>query len=238
MNPLIRKLSARDTLSSEERDTLDKLILQTRDFERGQDVVCEGDRPTFSSLLLSGMACRYTLVGDGRRQITAIHVTGDFVDLHSFTLKVMDHSVAALTKCRFAMVPHEGLTRLTESQPHLTRLLWLSTLIDAAIHREWIVAMGRRSAVGRMAHLICELVYRLGVFDLADRTSVPMPLTQTDLSDALGLSLVHVNRTLRELKDGGVAVWREGSIAIPDWNKLVAVAEFSPTYLHLSVEPR
>jgi CRP-like cAMP-binding protein len=238
MNPLIRKLSARDTLSNEERAMLDRMIAQTRDFERGQDVVREGDRPTYSSLLLNGMACRYTLVGDGRRQITAIHITGDFVDLHSFPLKVMDHSVAALTKCRFAMVPHDGLTRVTETHPHLTRLLWLSTLIDASIHREWIVAMGRRSALGRMAHLICELVYRLGVFDLADRTSVPMPLTQSDLSDALGLSLVHVNRTLREMKDGGVAIWLEDSIAIRDWSKMVEIAEFNPSYLHLGVEPR
>lgn len=150
----------------------------------------------------------------------------------------MDHSVAALTRCRFALVPHDVLMRVTEKSPHLTRLLWLSTLIDASIHRQWIVAMGRRSAAGRLAHLICELVYRLSVFELADRASVPMPLTQSDLSDALGLSLVHVNRTLRELRDAGIASWKDGSIAIHDWDKLVEVAEFNPVYLHLHPEPR
>lgn len=238
MNPLTRKLSVRDDLSSEERETLDRIISQTRDFERGQDVVREGDRPGHSSLLISGTACRYTLVGDGRRQITAIHVTGDFVDLHSFPLKTMDHNVGALTRCRFAMVPHEALAQITERFPHLTRLLWLSTLIDASINRQWIVAMGRRSAAGRMAHLVCELVYRLGLFGMADRSSVPMALTQTDLSDALGLSLVHVNRTLRELKEEGIASWREGAITIHDWDRLVEVAEFNPIYLHMHPEPR
>ena len=136
----------------------------------------------------------------------AIHVVGDFVDLHSFVLKTMDHSVGALTRCRVALVPHEFLQGVTERLPHLTRLLWLDTLVDAATHREWIVGMGRRSALEQLAHLICELYVRLEVLGQVDGATFDLPLTQTDLGDALGLSLVHINRTVRELREAGLLI--------------------------------
>lgn len=235
-NPLTKKLLWHGALADSERAALDVMLERTREFSAGEDLVREGDKPTNSILLLSGFAARYTLVDDGRRQIMAIHVVGDFVDLHSFVLKTMDHSVGALTRCRVALVPHEFLKGVTERLPHLTRLLWLDTLVDAATHREWIVGMGRRSALEQLAHLICELYVRLEVLGQVDGATFELPLTQTDLGDALGLSLVHINRTVRELREADLIKWRGARVTIKDWNKLATLAQFDPTYLHLNRE--
>jgi CRP-like cAMP-binding protein len=237
-NPLTKKLLWHGELSPAERATLDAMIERTKDIASGEDLVREGDKPNHSILLLSGFAARYTLVDDGRRQIMAVHVTGDFVDLHSFVLKTMDHSVGALTRCKIALVPHDFLQGITERLPHLTRLLWLDTLVDASTHREWIVGMGRRSALEQLAHFVCELYVRLEVLGLVDGGSFELPLTQTDLGDALGLSLVHINRTVRELRESGLVTWRGAQVTIKNWDKLVALAQFDPTYLHLNREGR
>jgi CRP-like cAMP-binding protein len=233
-NPLTKKLLWHGDLSPAERATLDAMIERTKEIASGEDLVREGDKPSHSILLLSGFAARYTLVDDGRRQIMAVHVTGDFVDLHSFVLKTMDHSVGALTRCRIALVPHDFLQGITERLPHLTRLLWLDTLVDAATHREWIVGMGRRSALEQLAHFVCELYVRLEVLGLVEGASFELPLTQTDLGDALGLSLVHINRTVRELRESGLVGWRGAQVTIKNWDKLAALAQFDPTYLHLN----
>lgn len=124
-------------------------------------------------------------------------------------------------------------------QPHLTRLLWLATLIDGAIHREWLLALGRRSALGRLAHLVCELFSRLQVVGLiVDGSSFHLPLTQTNLADALGLSPVHVNRTIQELRRRGILTWQHHAVEIHDWKRLAEVAEYNPAYLSLDREPR
>ena len=235
-NPLTRKLLWHGELSATERTALDAMIERKKEFAAGEDLVREGERPSNSILLLDGFAARYTLVDDGRRQIMAIHVVGDFVDLHSFVLKTMDHSVGALTRCRVALVPHEFLQGITERLPHLTRLLWLDTLVDAATHREWIVGMGRRSALEQLAHLVCELYVRLEVLGQVDGATFELPLTQSDLGDALGLSLVHINRTVRELREAGLLAWRGSHVTIREWDKLAALAQFDPTYLHLNRE--
>ena len=237
-NPLTKKLLWHGALSDSERAALDVMLERTREFSSGEDLVREGDKPTNSILLLGGFAARYTLVDDGRRQIMAIHVIGDFVDLHSFVLKTMDHSVGALTRCRVALVPHEFLNGITERLPHLTRLLWLDTLVDAATHREWIVGMGRRSALEQLAHLVCELFVRLEVLGQVEGGSFDLPLTQTDLGDALGLSLVHINRTVRELREAELVTWRGSRVTIHNWTKLASLAQFDPTYLHLNREGR
>ena len=236
INPLTRKLLWHGELSATERTALDAMTERKKEFTAGEDLVREGDRPTNSILLLDGFAARYTLVDDGRRQIMAIHVVGDFVDLHSFVLKTMDHSVGALTRCRVALVPHEFLHGVTERLPHLTRLLWLDTLVDAATHREWIVGMGRRSALEQLAHLVCELYVRLEVLGQVDGATFELPLTQSDLGDALGLSLVHINRTVRELREAGLLAWRGSHVTIREWDKLASLAQFDPTYLHLNRE--
>jgi CRP-like cAMP-binding protein len=202
------------------------------------DLVREGDRPTESSLLLDGFAARYKLLRNGRRQITALHIPGDFVDLHSFLLKKMDHGVVALTRCRVGLVPHSTLHEITETHLHLGRLLWLSTLIDAAIHREWLVAMGRRPALNQIAHLVCELFLRLQAVGLTQDKSFELPLTQAELGDVLGLSTVHVNRVIQQLRADGVITWSEKRIVIEDWSHLQQIAEFDPTFLNLENEPR
>jgi CRP-like cAMP-binding protein len=237
-NPLIRKLEQRDRLSEAEKRIIETIPSQFATYGPGQEVVAEGERPKASKLLVEGVCFRFNAFADGRRQINAIHIAGDFVDLHSFLIHKMDHGIAAATACTFAAVPHEALTRVTEEHPHLTRLLWLSTLIDSSILRQWLTASGRRSAAGQTAHLFCELYLRNKSVGLARDNAFPFPLTQAQLGDCLGLSLVHVNRTLQELRSEGLVSWRSGEVRIEDWDRLAQLAEFDPTYLHLKPEPR
>ena len=237
-NPLIRKLEQRDRLSDEERQVLENAVAKVREVGADEDIVKEGDRPSESSLLLEGFAARYKVLSNGRRQITDFHVVGDFVDLHSFLLKTMDHGIVALTRCRIGVVPHATLNQITEKYPHLARLLWLHTLIDSAIHREWLTAMGRRPANGHLAHLICELFLRLRIVDQAEGDTIQIPITQAELGDALGLSTVHVNRVLQNLRGEGLVRWQGNALTILDWERLQQVAEFTPTYLNLQHEPR
>ena len=235
----ISKLERRDRITAEEEAALLAAAGPAETFAPGSDLVREGDRPDRSMLVAHGFTTRYRLLADGTRQITAIHVPGDFVDLHSFLLKTMDHSVGALSACRVVTFPHANLKTITERHPHLTRLLWLMTLLDSAIHREWIVAMGRRSAHEQLAHLLCEIFTRLTVVGLGDPTrELMLPINQTELGDTLGLSTVHVNRTLQQLRAERLISWQGQSVRILDWDRLARVAEFDPTYLHLDAEPR
>lgn len=237
-NPLVLKLEQRDRLSDDEKRVLESAISRVRVVEADEDIVHEGETPSESSLLLDGFAARYKIFSNGRRQITAIHVAGDFVDLHSFLLKTMDHGVLALTPCRVAVVPHAALERITDEHPHLTRLLWLNTLIDGAIHREWLTTMGRLSATAHMAHFICELFLRLKAVGRTDGDTIHLPLTQAELGDTLGLSTVHVNRVLQELRKEGLIRWQGDALTILDWERLEKVGEFTPTYLNLQHEHR
>jgi CRP-like cAMP-binding protein len=238
LDAFFRKLERRDVVSADERQALIDAAGPVLEVRAGADLVREGERPERSQLVISGFTTRYRVLSDGQRQITAIHVPGDFVDLHSFVLKEMDHSVGALSDCRIVAFPHQALTTITERFPHLTRLLWLMTLLDSAIHREWIVAMGRRSAPGQMAHLVCELYVRLGVVGLVNNDSFTLPLTQMELADALGISAVHVNRVLQELRGENLLTWQNQVIHVVDWPRLQERAEFDPRYLHLNSEPR
>ena len=235
---LLMKLEQRDPLSGAERTALEAAVSRVREVKADDDIVSEGDRPSESSLLIDGFAARYKILTNGRRQITALHILGDFVDLHSFLLHKMDHGVVALTPCRLAVVPHDGLREITERHPHLARLLWLSTLVDGAIHREWLVAMGRRSAVGHMAHLICELFLRLQAVGRTDGETFQLPITQAELGDTIGVSTVHVNRVIQELRGEGLISWRGDRVTINDWDRLRQLADFDPTYLHLDHHPR
>jgi CRP-like cAMP-binding protein len=226
------------TITSEEEFALRGVLSEVVTFEADQDIVCEHARMTHSNLLLEGWAFRYIGLADGRRQIVAIHVPGDFVDLHSFPLQIMDHSVATFTRCRVALAPHERLRGVTEKHPHLARLFWLSTLIDAAVHRQWILGSGQRSALEQTAHLLCELQVRLEVVGEAEGRTFAMPMSQAELADALGMSSVHANRVLQELRAQGVVAWRGRRVTILDWERLVSIAEFDPTYLNLFAAPR
>lgn len=237
--PLIRALERRDDLSADERVLLEQLPARTRKFSKGQEMVAQGSRPRESCLVVSGLAARVQHVGDeGRRQITALHIAGDFVDLHSLLLKVMDHSVVALANCDVVFTPHERLLDITTRTPHLGRLLWLSTLIDAAIQRAWMSSIGRRSSAAQLAHLICEMYLRMEAVGLAGELSFDFPITQHELGDTLGLSTVHANRTLQELRATGLLKWQGSLVTIADFDRLAAFADFDATYLNLSKEPR
>jgi CRP-like cAMP-binding protein len=235
---LLLNLRSHDVVSQEEEDRLRSILRRERRFSVGEDLVSQGTRPNYSTLLIEGFAARYKTMEDGGRQITALNLSGDFVDLHAFPLKVMDHGIVAMSPCHAAFVDHADLVRITEEAPHLTRLLWLDTLVDGAIHREWIVAMGRRTKKAHLAHLICELFMRLQVVRHTEGDSFHFPLSQAEMADVLGLSIVHFNKTLQALRKEGLFTWDNRTIVILDWKRLREVAEFDPTYLNLFVEPR
>jgi CRP-like cAMP-binding protein len=227
------------SLSSAEIDALEAAIAEVRTTAADEEVVGAHEVTRRSMLLLEGWAYRSLSLEDGRRQILALHVPGDFVDMHSFPMRRMDHAVTTLTPCRFAVFPHARLVELTERHPHLARLLWLGTLIDAAILRRWLLGVGQRSALEHAAHLICELYTRLSIVGLANNQGrIPMPLTQAELGDVLGISGVHANRVVQGLRASGAVAWRGAHIEILDWDALQALAQFDPDYLNLYDEPR
>lgn len=235
---LLLKLAARDEVSAEEEAALREVVGDPVDVPSDKTVIRVGQELSESTLLVEGLMCRYKDLRDGGRQISELNVAGDFVDLHSFTLKRLDHNIMTLTPCRIAPAPHEKLKRITEQFPHLTRLLWFSTNLDAAIHREWMLSLGRRSAVERTAHFFCELFLRLEIVGMTDGNRYTLPITQTDLAECLGLTAVHVNRTLKVLREEGLVEFRRRTVIIHDMEGLKRVAEFSPTYLSLEKRPR
>jgi len=197
-----------------------------------------GTTLTQSMLTVEGLVARYKDLSEGQRQIQDIHVAGDFTDLHGFLLKRLDHNVGALTRTRMALVPHDAIRRITEEEPHLSRLLWFATLLDAAIQREKILSVGRRPALARLAHLMCELHVRLDLVGLAEDGSFALPITQLDLGDATGLTSVHVNRMLKQLRDDRLMTFRGARVTIHDWPRLQQVGEFDPAYLYLDRRAR
>ena len=235
---LLMKLAARDEVSAEEEAALREVVGEPVDVRSDRTVIRVGQELNESTLLLEGLMCRYKDLADGGRQISELNIAGDFVDLHSLTLKRLDHNIMTLTPCRIAPAPHEKLKRITEQFPHLTRLLWFSTNLDAAIHREWMLSLGRRSAVERTAHFFCELFLRLEIVGMTDGNRYALPITQTDLAECLGLTAVHVNRTLKVLREEGLVEFRRRTVIIHDMDGLKRVAEFSPTYLSLEKRPR
>ncbi|MFC5036520.1 Crp/Fnr family transcriptional regulator [Tianweitania sediminis] len=238
VNPLIRALEQYDVLSDEERDALRALPLRTRLLQKNEEIIREGDRPTHSCLLVAGFAARTQNLEDGKRQITNLHAPGDFVDLHSLLLKRMDHNVIAFSDCEVAFIPHGALRELIDRHNHLSRLLWVTTLVDAAIDRAWITCLGRRPAIDHLAHFICELFTRLKGRGLNDGNSILFGATQVELGDILGMSTVHVNRTIQDLRKLGLIDWEAGRVTIRDFDRLADRAGFDPAYLNQWVEPR
>jgi CRP-like cAMP-binding protein len=231
--PLLEKMARRDTISPRERETLTSLLGPAKTVPAGKRLIEPGDRPSFSTFLISGFCARFSLTPSGGRQLTELNLAGDFVDLHSLLMRQMDHGVIALSECVVAPVAHDDLRRLTETEPHLTRLLWLETVVDGAIHRQWLVTMGQQNAASRLAHLICELYCRQEAAGLAGAYRFGLPMTQSDLADLLGLTQVHVNRVLMALRRQGLVDWKAGQVAIHDWQGLVSLGRFDPTYLRL-----
>ena len=229
----LKKLRLRTAISADEERVIRDLVAETRAVRPDQFLIRAGQDLNQSILLLDGWLVRSKDLESGERQILEVHLPGDFADLHGFTLKRLDHDVVSVSECVIALVPHERLLELTEQQPHLTRIYWLLTNIDAAIAREQALSLGRRSAISRMAHLFCELHLRLGIVGKTDGDTFEFPLSQRELSECLGLTVVHVNRTLQELRRRNVVESENRRISIIDRPTLESIAEFDPAYLQL-----
>ena len=232
-NMMLRKLRSISPLSEDEKHWLLTLPLQMNSVGPDQDIVREGDRPGECCLVVEGFTCRYKLTAAGKRQIFSFHIAGDIPDLQSLHLKVMDHSLMTLTACKLAFIPHPSLTEVMHRCPRVADVMWRDTLIDAAIFREWMIGIGRRSAATRIAHVLCEVLVKMRAVGLANGLACELPITQTELGDALGLSTVHVNRSLQELRAEGLIEWQRGALSVLNWDGLKEAGEFDPTYLHL-----
>jgi CRP-like cAMP-binding protein len=230
---MIRKLESIFTLTDDERQALETLPMQVNVIKDHQDLVRERDQPSRSCLILSGFACTYKLTAQGKRQIVSFAIAGDIPDLQSLHLKVLDNSVATISQCRVGFITHEDLRDLCERYPRITAAFWRETLIDASIFREWVTNVGQREAYQRMAHLLCELLVRLRAVDLVEDHVCDLPITQSEFADALGVTTVHVNRVLQQMRADGLIETKGTQLKIPDWDKLKQVGEFDPTYLHL-----
>jgi CRP-like cAMP-binding protein len=220
-------------LTESEHTALEAAASGTISYAAKRIIVRERAPLNHCTLLLSGFVERFKDTSEGRRQILALHVPGDFVDLHSYPLKYLEHSVAALTPVTVATFPHESIRALTARSATLTELLWRSTLIDAATNRQWIVSIGSRGAAARLAHLFCEMFLRMERIGMTQGHDYDLPVTQIDLADACGLTAVHANRMLRHLRERGLVEFRQGVVRILNWDRLRDYAEFDPGYLFL-----
>lgn len=236
---LIAKLERFTKLSSADRILIQKLGTdRVRHFGPHEDILREGEPPTDVNLILSGWAYRYKQLEDGRRQIIAFFLPGDLCDHNIFILREMDHSVGTITKVMVAGVSREAFEAATLKHPRITQALWWEALVTSAIQREWTVNLGQRNAAERMAHLLCELFLRLQTVELTNGNSCEFPVTQAELADATGLTSVHVNRTLQELRSAGLIELKSRTLVILDLEKLMQVAMFNTNYLHLGHEGR
>lgn len=234
LEPLVSKLAYRVQLDAADRAAILALPFTAKLIERHHYIVREHDVATHSCLMLSGYSIRSKTVASGNRQIVSVHMKGEMVDLQNSLLERADHSVQMLTSSKVALIPREAVVKLTMDRPMVARAMWIDTLVDASIFREWIANVGRRDARTRIAHLLCEFSLRLKVAGLGDNTHYELPMTQEQLGDATGLTSVHVNRTIKSLEaDRLIERSDPRSIEIGDWRKLADVGDFDSNYLHL-----
>lgn len=243
IDKLLVKLRHYDVLSVEEEEVLRAAASQKLSFRKGQTIIRARKELHQSTLVAEGIVHSFRTTADGHRQAVQFAVPGDFIDLHSLLMKMVDHDLVAMSDCEVVTFPHERLIEITKKHDHLTRLLWLSTVVDGAIERETIASLGVRSAVSRLAHLFCELQVRLEAVGLAQPCEGPacsydLSLSQEELSDILGMTPVHMNRVLKELRERGLLTFRGRIVEISNWKGLVALAEFDPFYLSLRQRPR
>jgi CRP-like cAMP-binding protein len=239
LEPLVQKLAYRVKLDDDDRAAILALPFTTKRIERHHYVVREHDVATHSCLILSGFAVRHKLVSSGNRQIVSIHMKGEMVDLQNSLLERADHSVQMLTLSKVALIPREEVLKLTAERPMVARAMWVDTLVDASIFREWVANVGRRDARTRIAHLLCEFSLRLKVAGIGEETAYELPMTQEQLGDATGLTSVHVNRTIKSLEaDGLIKRTDPRFIQIGDWRKLAHAGDFDSNYLHLRSDER
>ena len=232
-NPLIRKLEGFASLSAVDRAALARICAEPRCVAPGTDLVREGDKPEGVFLVLSGMAYRSKMRANGARQIMAYLVPGDLCDLDAALLSAMDHTITTASTCSVVRLAPETMADLLDNHPQIALALRKAQLVAQATGREWLVNVGRRSAPERLAHLFCELLVRLQAVGLAEQDSYRLPITQLDLADTPGLTSVHVNRVLQDLRRNGLIELRKRHLRILDLPRFRALAEFRPDYLHL-----
>jgi CRP-like cAMP-binding protein len=238
-HPFIRKLEQFTRLSADDQRLLERLTWEhVRRIGPREDIVCEGDEPGEIHLILSGWACRSKQLEDGRGAILAFLLPGDLCDLDSFLLRPMDHSVGALTAVTVAGIPRPLFDDLMLHHTRIAQALWGQVLIDAAVQREWTLNLSQRTAYERLCHLLCELFLRLRAVGLTQGTSCELPITQAKLAEATGLTLVHLNRMLQELRAANLVVLKSKTLTIPNLEALMSAALFNPSYLHLDQAER
>lgn len=230
--PVATKLRHFLPLSAEDVGLLHAGLRRLESYAAHTDVIQEGSEPRYLNVVLQGWICRYKQLEDGRRQIIAFFVPGDMCDPCVFLLDNMSHALATLTPATIARVSEPEILKLMQTSPGLTKAFWLEMLVSADIQREWTVSLGRRTAIERLAHLLCELLVRLRAVGLNEGPECELPLTQTDLGDALGLSSVHVNRTLQELRGMRLIELKGRRLVVRNETALQALALFNPDYLH------
>jgi len=236
LETFIRKLRASTDLDEGDIAAIQALPVRIKELPANTAIVQEGDRPSQCCLMIKGFAVRSKTTDRGKRQILSVHISGDVPDLQSLHLHVMDHDFKTLSKGTVGFIPHDALRALTRSRPVVAEALWRETLIDAAIFREWIVNVGRRSANERLAHFIMEMRRRLELVGLASNGHFELPMTQQDLADAVGLTPVHVNRVIKALRTGGLLEFRKHVVTLGDAEELMKLGDFDDMYLHQSPE--
>ena len=237
MEALFKRLSHYIEIGDAERDALYALPVRERTHNPGDDIIEKGEEPDEAIIIKSGWAARYIALKDGRSQILNFLLPGDMHDLQVFIADESDHSVAAITKVEILSIPQEAVLRVFSQDNNVGLAFWWATLQEEAILREQIVRNGRRNALERVAHLLLELHRRALVIGQGDDSEFRLPVSQVLISDALGLSYVHVSRVLRKLTNDGLIEREKDLLIIKDRQGLIEACDFSPAYLHLDAEP-
>lgn len=232
-NNLVTKLSRYIELDDREIAALDHLARNPHSNKAGTDLILEGTNPRNVFLLLEGWGCRYSILRNGNRQIFGYLLPGDLCDVHVFMLDKMDHSIGLLSDAKVVQIPADEMLDLLNRYPRIERALWIATLVAESTLRQWVVNVGQRNAFERVGHLFCELWVRMQAVDQVDHNKFDLPLTQTELADTLGLTSVHINRTLQRLREQGLIALGKGRLTILEPEKLVEISGFDGSYLRL-----
>lgn len=232
IDPLLHRLESIGVVTDEDRAALRRLPMRETQLAKGSEVVADGEVSTSCCLVVSGYLCRSKTLPNGNRQIFSLHTSGDIPDLHSLHLSKMDHTLSAISDCRVVRIPHDAVYEALGRSPTLNALLWRDTLIESAAFRAWMLMLGQAEAVSRMAHLFCELFTRAAMAGLTHNHTFALPLTQADLGDILGISMVHANRTLQDLRGRGLMEFDQQLVSILRWDELRKLGQFDPSYLH------
>lgn len=232
-SPFVAKLARGVALGEVDRARLEGLLSEPIDVAARTDIVIEGEKPTHMRVMISGYACRYKLLPDGRRSIVGLMLPGDICDLPLQIIGAMDHSIATIEACEVARIPSAEIAELLFESPVIARAMWWSTLVEESILRQWLTIRGQMRADRQMIHLFCEIHRRLETVGLSQQDGFPFPLTQEELGDTLGIATVHAHRVLQTLRERNLVATRGRHVRFPDSRLAIEFSGFDPAYLHL-----